>query len=344
MSNLVPIDAGSACKMYLADIKGELATQSVEARKYQVGFFVRWCEGEENGEDGPRIENLNNVDGRDLHRFKNWRKEGLAKPTLRTNMSALKLFLEFCEGIDAVEQGTAEKVVIPSLTKGDNERETMIAYEKVQQLLEYYSTFHYASLRHIMVLLLWQSGCRMGALRSLDLGDIDHEKERVEFHHRPSKGTPLKNKEYGERVVTLPSATLGTIRDYVDHVRYDVEDDYGREPLFTTKNGRIHQRHFPNHVYVVTQPCNYNAECPSSKNPIECEAAFSTTNCRDCPHNNRPHDVRRGSITHWLKRDVPQKVISDRMDVSTKTLDRHYDARTEEEKAEQRRGYLEHVE
>jgi len=40
---------------------------------------------------------------------------------------------------------------------------------------------------------------------------------------------------------------------------------------------------------------------------------------------------------------VPKKAVSDRMDVEEQALDRHYDQRSEETKAEQRRSYLDDV-
>jgi hypothetical protein len=72
----------------------------------------------------------------------------------------------------------------------------------------------------------------------------------------------------------------------------------------------------------------------------ECEATFSSRYSK-CPFNASPHDIRRGSITHYLTEDVPEKVVSDRMNVSKDVLDKHYDKRSEEVKVEQRREYLE---
>jgi hypothetical protein len=74
-----------------------------------------------------------------------------------------------------------------------------------------------------------------------------------------------------------------------------------------------------------------------------CEAAQRTNDACQCPSTVSGHPVRRGAITHYLRQDVPEKVVSDRMNVSTDILDRHYDERGEEVKAEQRRQFLEDV-
>lgn len=97
------------------------------------------------------------------------------------------------------------------------------------------------------------------------------------------------------------------------------------------------------HVYATTTPCQVGMECPADKSRLDCEHTGSYDKLLQCPHNTRPHDVRRGSITHWLRNDVPETAVSDRMNVSQKTLERHYDKRTNEEKAEQRRKYLDDV-
>ncbi len=56
-----------------------------------------------------------------------------------------------------------------------------------------------------------------------------------------------------------------------------------------------------------------------------------------------PHAVRRGLMTHHLTQDVPEQVVSDRMNVSQRVLEEHYDRRSEEVKIEQRCGSFENV-
>jgi len=56
-----------------------------------------------------------------------------------------------------------------------------------------------------------------------------------------------------------------------------------------------------------------------------------------------PHAILRGSITHSLNSEMPDQVVSDRANVSQRVIEQHYDRRTEQEKMEQRRKYLDNL-
>lgn len=62
-----------------------------------------------------------------------------------------------------------------------------------------------------------------------------------------------------------------------------------------------------------------------------------------CPSSESPYVIRRGSITHHLSEEMPHKVVVDRTNVSADVLEEHYDRRTECEKMEQRRKYLDNI-
>ncbi|MFB6102334.1 MAG: hypothetical protein ABEJ73_07170 [Haloplanus sp.] len=135
MNELEPITPRDALEMYLQDVDGDLSPQSIQAKEYQLGFFVRWCEGDDA--DEPRIDNLNNVSGRDFTRFKNWRSDRINKVTLKTNLSALRTFMRFCVKIDAVDGDTPDKINVPKLDRGENERETLVDTDQAGDILDY---------------------------------------------------------------------------------------------------------------------------------------------------------------------------------------------------------------
>ena len=337
--NLTPTTPKEALDLYLRERSTDVTESTLQAHEYRLNHFVRWCDGEGD------VENVNNLTGRDLHRYKLWRKEDgdLNKVSLKSQMDTLRVFMRFCETVDAVETDLHSKIISPTLGDGTGQRDVKLDSEEAEVLLDYLERFEYASFSHTVVLLLWRTGMRIGSIRSLDLSDFHPDDEYLSVRHRPDTDTPLKNKGNGERYVALTTAVCTVIEDHIDVHRKDVTDDYGREPLLTTKHGRPTNNTLRQTVYRWTRPCQYQGNCPHGEEKDECEAITERGRASKCPSSVSPHAIRRGSITHHLTEDVPEQVVSDRMNVSQGVLDAHYDRRDEEVKVEQRRGYLEGV-
>lgn len=335
MPDLEPISPTRAVEMYLRDRQKELAEASLQAHEYRLQHFLRWC-------DQQAVKNVNALTGRLLHEYKLWRRDDgdLSPASVKTQMDTLRVFIRFCERIDAVHDELHEKVQSPSLSDGENQRDTMIDGDRAETILGYLDRFQYASRQHVTLLLLWRTGLRTGGLRSLDVNDYHPQKARLQLEHEPESDTPLKNGTDGERYVAVAPETCKVLDDWLDHQRPETTDEYGREPLLATSQGRASRSTIRETVYRLTRPCE-TGECPHGKEPAECEATDDQAKTASkCPSSVSPHAIRRGSITHHLTNDIPEKVVSDRVNVSPDVLDKHYDERTEEVKVEQRRGYL----
>lgn len=336
--NLEPIGPAEAKEMYLKQRENEVSSSTLQAHHYRLKHFVRWCEEVEE------IENLNELTGRDLQRFKMWRRDDgdLNNVTLVTQLSTLRVFINWCENIDAVEEGLHDKILLPSLSKTEDRRDAMLDSESAGQLLDFLRQFEFGTRVHALVELLWHTGMRIGAVHSIDLADYDSQNQTIELRHRPETDTRLKNKEDGERVVSLSGEVCDVLDAYIQYNRYDLEDDYGRKPLFTSSEGRPAKSSLRDSIYRISRPCIYTGDCPHGRQQNTCEA-METNKASKCPSSVSPHAIRRGSITHHLSEDVPDKVVSDRMNVGLDVLEKHYDRRSEEQKAEQRRDYLDEV-
>jgi site-specific recombinase XerD len=335
-NELEPLEPSTAKDMYLDTRQHEVSQSTLDGYHYRLKHFIRWCEAVEG------IGNMNDLTGRKLHQFKSWRRDdGDLKPiTLECQLETLRIFIRWCESIDAVTKDLHETVtaIMPTLTKTDAQSELILDTEEAIELLEYQRKFEYASRSHVIMEICWHTGVRLGALHGLDLDDYDGDHERLEFHHRPEQGTPLKNKIEGERMVALNAEVCRVIEDWAEYHRHEVTDEHGRKPLLTSTNGRMHKSSIRETVYQVTRPCYYGA-CPVNRDTDECEATDYDKYSK-CPVNVSPHAIRRGSITHFLTEDVPEKVVSDRMNVGQDVLSRHYDKRSEATKTEQRREYI----
>lgn len=183
---------------------------------------------------------------------------------------------------------------------------------------------------------------RIGALHGLDLEDYDSDDQSLEVRHRPDTETRLKNKLDGERYVALREEVCDVLDAYIQYNRHSKKDDHSRNPLLTSQYGRPSKGSFRDHIYRITRPCIYTGTCPHGREQETCEA-MESDKASKCPSSISPHALRRGAITHFLSNDVPETIVSDRMNVSLDVLEAHYDRRSEKDKAEQRRGYLDNL-
>lgn len=332
--DLEPLEPGEAMAMYIESREDELADRTLELYEEHLMSFVDWCRDND-------IRNMNDVTARTIHRYHLSLKGEMANSSVGVYLSTVRQFIRFCESIDGVARGVSEKIDLPS--RDENARDEKLDAERAEQILAYLRKYKYASRSHALMAVLWHTGLRTGTIRALDLRDFDEERERLRIRHRPETGTPLKNGEQGERYVTLSHEVAQVLADYVDEHRYDVLDDHDRNPLFTTKHGRVAKNTIRRTIYGVTRPCDTGRDCPHGESRDSCDYSHGIKQASKCPSSLSGHPIRRGSITHFLRRDVPEKVVSDRMNVSRDVLTQHYDRRTQEEKAEQRRSYLSNI-
>lgn len=304
--NLQPLAPDEAVEWYLKEKAQECAEATVTAHKYRLKHFVRWCTAN-------NIENLNAVNGRLLQRYKTWRRDDgdLNNVTLHTQMTTLRVFLLWCEQIDAVPMETSEKVVVPSLQAHEDERERKIDATEAFDVLDYLRSYEYASNYHVAFELMWHTAARVGEIRALDIHDYNKTEAYLSIKHRPEGGTPLKNNRSGERLVAINDEIVALLDDWLSDQRHTVTDENGREPLLTTENGRPHTGTLRKWTYRVTERTGtrYN-----------------------------PHAIRRGSLTYHLLRDWSKEQVGERANVTEQVLDKHYDQRTDKEKLDQRRS------
>lgn len=346
MSSLDPISPRDGISMFHDAMRDEHAESTRRSAKHRLRSFLQFC----NEHD---INNLNDLNGRDLYNYRTWRREGQGdgydeiKPvTLKSQLATLRRFLRFAANIDAVPPELYEQVKLPTMKNGEDVSDSTLRPERAIAILDYLEHAHPATRNHIIILLLWTTGARSGALRALDLRDLDlngsHPRvsgPALHFVHRPDTGTPLKNQENGTRWNRINEKTAGYLADYIEYHRHDVTDEYDREPLLTTEQGRPAGNTIRTNLYRVTRPCWRGEPCPHDRDVDNCEYTH-LDKASQCPSARSPHDVRSGRVTHYRREDVPRQVVQDRLNASEDILDRHYDRRTDLEQAEQRSDYL----
>ncbi|PSQ54650.1 integrase [Halobacteriales archaeon SW_8_68_21] len=325
--SLEPITPERTLELYLDDKERDCQQATVAAHRSRLGFFVEWCSVE-------GIDSLDELSARDLHEFRVWRREDLNVVSEKTQMDSLRVFIEWCETIDAVESGLYRKVNSPNLDNGENARDTVLRSDRAREILAYLERYEYATTEHVCWVILTETGVRLGGARALDVEDYpgDIETPHIEIHHRPESDTPIKNKEPGERRVAVSDEACDVIEDHLRERRPDIADEHGRHPLLATQRGRVGTSTIRTYVYRWSRPCTIGRECPHDRDPDDCEAATTEAQAARCPSSVTPHPIRRGYITQLLRAGVPVEVVSDRCNVSPAIIDQHYDVRSKEDK------------
>ena len=337
-SDLESLTPRDGVEWYLEDRQDDLRPATMRSNRSALNIFTDWT-----NEAG--ISDLNDLTGRDLARFKTWRKTetDINRVSLNGTLAILQRFLRFCETIEAVEDGLAEKVQLPNVPEDEEVRTDAPDDDAVEAIRFYYGRFEYASRRHAEFELIAEVGIRLGTVRAIDLGDLQVEDAVIHVRHRPegsdAYGTPLKNGSDGERIINISPDLANLLADYVKYNRHAVTDRFDREPLFTTSEGRVSTATVRRDFYKLTRPCEYEPECPHGREIAACEATQSGK-AGACPSSFSTHPLRKWAIMSQLDSGVPKEILSDRVDVSVPVLEKHYDQRSEERKSRRRREEL----
>lgn len=318
----------------------EQSTKESTRRAYDVvtSDFITFLE--ENG-----INDTDKINGFTVEQWKLKRKEddGVAPATLHNNVKHLRVFIRYLESSELVDTSLAEKISVPNISQEDRRSKDTVNPEEMEAILDYLATYEYATRLHALSSVLWHTGCRISGAIGLDLRDYKPAKNLLEFRDRPEKGTALKNRSKSERNVTVNDDVIAVLNDYVEGRREDVTDDYDREPLFATPGGRLIRQLAYKDFTGISRPCEVNGNCPHDREIQECEAAKRKRVAFKCPSSQSLHPIRRGAITYHLNQGWPKEKVSERCNVSIQVLEKHYDARTHEDKRAGRKKFTDQL-
>lgn len=322
-----------AVERYLRRRQADATDASVKSYKYRLKLWVEWVEG-------IGIERVDELRGYDFDEYYGIRSGRIAPVTLQNEMQTLRMFAEYLEQIDAVDD-LADSVRIPNVDKNEVSSDVSLEVDDAIPLLAYYrgSDSAYGSRAHALLELTWFTGARQGGLRGLDLRDFYPDEQFVDFVHRPETGTPLKNKSDGERPVAIPSSVVDVLEEFIEGNRHDVVDDHGRAPLLASMRGRPTENTFRAWSYLATEPC-LHSPCPHDQERETCEFV-DYTHASKCPSSRSPHQIRTGSITWQLDVGLPPAVVAERVNADLRTIKQHYDKATDVERRERLRIRME---
>lgn len=317
----MPVTIDDAIESYLTDRKSELSDSSIQNHRYRLKQFREWARG------AGSIDYIDDIDPIDLSRFRRARSDDINSNTMYNQLSCLRLFLHFSHRMGWVEEQVPESIVLSS--RSGQSRDSSIDPDRVASLLDDLERYQYASLDHAILSLTYTLSHRLGGLRAIDLSDVHLNEQWIDMRHRPETDTPLKNKSKSERELNLHGWVVDVLRAWIDDRRPETTDRHGREPLLSSSHGRLAKSSIRDHIYQMTA-------CGDLDNGCVCSDAASK-----CDDSVSPHDIRRSSISAWLDDGTDPDLLSQRVDTSKSTMDRHYDIRDKAQKRELRRDSVE---
>jgi site-specific recombinase XerD len=322
----------AAVERYLKEKRQNVSESTLYNHSSQLKQFIEWCDASDD-----RPDKVGEIDPFHISDFSLDRSEDLEEVTHYNQMSMLRVFIKWCEGRKLIDN-LSEGIVMPTV---ENEtKDDFLEPERGSDIIEYLQKYDYACFKHALFSVLWTTGMRVGTARGIDLRDFNSNERYVEVVHRPDEETPLKNKHSAERQINLHDWVCHVLDDYIEDRRIESKDDYSRKPLFSTNHGRASRSTLRKKIRTMTRPCEFSGECPYDRRIEDCEATHYSK-AADCPGSVSPHPLRRSAITNYLNEGHSKELISARVDVSVKVLEKHYDARTKDQKRELRREMFE---
>lgn len=103
----------------------ELAEKSLQNQRYRLKRFIEFCE--DTG-----LKDLSDLTGRHLHQYRVYRTEMVKPVTLSGELQTLRMFLEFCASIDAVQDGMRERVQIPKIDPDEETKDELLENDRAE--------------------------------------------------------------------------------------------------------------------------------------------------------------------------------------------------------------------
>ena len=283
-------------------IEADIETLS-DLTQWKVGNYTEWLLGRE-------IEN----------------GEHYEKTTIESKQKQARTWIKWLGSQGFVDRGLYVSIEVIKVEDHESSRDDAPDPATIRELLAIYrnSKKWQGTRRHALLELIAHVGARRLGIRSLDVADWDSDERTLTFRHRPDKGTRLKCGPKHERKVILSEEPARALDLYIARERHDKRDEFGRQPLFTSRQGRPAKSTMSNWVYRATVPCIVE-QCPHSRQRKNCEWAHQQTKASQCDSSTSPHPLRHTSITWQLNIGRSIQDVAARAGTTPGVIRRYYD-------------------
>ncbi len=321
MSSAPDLSIAEAIDRFIARNRPNWKGETERTYRKSLDTFEEYAEDE-------GLEVLSDLERWELGYFTDWllsHERDYARVTVQSKQKQARRWVKWLESQGYVDIGLHLAIEPIRLEDKEQTSEDILRQSEIAELLETYrETPRYRATRnHAMLEIVAHVGARRSGLVALDVEDWEPESRKLTFLNRPDQDTRLKNGDNHERKVILSETPAEVITEYLNKNRLRKNDDYGRQPLLSSRQGRPTRSTVTNWMYLATQPC-LKQSCPHSKNRHHCEW-LTQTKASQCPSSKSPHPARRGSITWQLNLGRDPVDVAARAATTPQVIRRYYD-------------------
>jgi len=102
--------------------------------------------------------------------------------SLRQHTRTLRVFLKWAVSIEAGLANLYDKVMVTQVGRDERRSDDILDSDDADELLQYLSNYHFAS-KWLVAALFWETGIRIGAAHSIDLGDVYLAEGSINLRH-----------------------------------------------------------------------------------------------------------------------------------------------------------------
>lgn len=316
---------------FMSERPGDLAQSSVETYRYGINSFKTWMDGE-----GYTLQDL---DAWTVGEYWTWLRDenDYSESTLESYTKATRAFLKFGGEKNVVQEGLHEHVENYHASKEGRQWDQEVDVERIDEIVEFLERAYPTERNPLIFRLLAKTGLRRSGLRALDVKDVKYE-GGPRLYVRSRENTKLKGRKNHNRIINISQDLYNDLQAYVEDRRIDVVDEYGRNPLFTTKNGRVSIGLIVDTVHYYSSPHISGAgecqpECEVGPNPNKHET-------KKCNKSFSPHTLKKYHVTKLRNRGIGFESIGERVATNPDTLRVHYDESKQKQQADRRKETL----
>ena len=133
---------------FLKSKRQSIKESAARTYEYPTKHSVQYLESE-------GIEHMEKVDGYTIQQWTFARQgEGIAPITFHVNVKHIAVFIRWCESMELVDEGLADKIEIPGVSGNESVSQEQLEAERAEKLLGYLSRYGYASTFHALLAFL----------------------------------------------------------------------------------------------------------------------------------------------------------------------------------------------